>query len=70
MKASSKEMPVQLLETSFTAAFLIANEQLGKVGLGKNRSIVCRFEEYEIVQFQYDPFVVTMIAWHGANIGI
>jgi ragulator complex protein LAMTOR3 len=69
LQASSDDMPARLLETSFTAAFLISNERLGKMGLGRNKSIVCRFEQYEIVQYLYDPFVLTLIGWNGANIG-
>ncbi|KAJ3260428.1 Ragulator complex protein lamtor3 [Boothiomyces macroporosus] len=70
MKACSKDMPAKLLEPSFTASFLLSSEQLSKVNLGENKSIICRFDDYDIVQFKYHQFVLNLIAKNGANIGM
>ncbi|KAI8902358.1 ragulator complex protein LAMTOR3-like protein [Globomyces pollinis-pini] len=65
IKVCADDMPKKLLEPSFTASFLLANEQLGKAGFGDNKSIICRFSEYDIVQYLYGDFVLTLIGTTG-----
>jgi hypothetical protein len=35
---------------------------LSRAGFGKNKSIICRCADKEIVQFLYAPFVLTFIS--------
>jgi hypothetical protein len=60
-------LPQEILMVSFTAAFSTANDQIATL-YGKNKSIVCRFKDYDILQFAYGHFVLTMIAQSGCDI--
>src|SRR5690349_21789360 len=60
----------KLLEPSFTASFVLGSDQLTKLGTGKNKSICCCFEEYDIVQFNFKPLVLTMISSANGNLDL
>lgn len=50
--------------------FLLANEQCGKLKLGRNKSITSIYNNYVIVHMESLPFVITMVAKSAnANIG-
>ena len=56
---------------SVVSTFLVANEQCGKLKLGKNKSITSCYNNFVYVHMECLPFVVTMVARAGgANIGL
>lgn len=44
--------------------------QASKLGLLKNKSIVCFFASYQVVHFSFLPLVVSIIATSQANTGL
>ncbi|CAD7680287.1 unnamed protein product [Nyctereutes procyonoides] len=47
----------------FLSTFALATNQGSKLGLSKNKSIICYYNTYHVVQFNHLPLVV--ITWPG-----
>uniref|UniRef100_A0A8C6P010 Late endosomal/lysosomal adaptor, MAPK and MTOR activator 3 n=1 Tax=Nothobranchius furzeri TaxID=105023 RepID=A0A8C6P010_NOTFU len=62
--------PVQALRPGFLSTFALATDQGSKLGLSKNKSIICYYNSYQIVQFNRLPLVISLIASSGANTGL
>ncbi|XP_050694762.1 ragulator complex protein LAMTOR3-like [Eriocheir sinensis] len=69
MKVSEEEAPELGLRPTFISTFNIATDQAGKLGMGRNRRMVCVYGRYQVVHFNHLPLVVTVIASCGANTG-
>ncbi|RKO84282.1 Ragulator complex protein LAMTOR3, partial [Blyttiomyces helicus] len=59
-----------ILEPAFSATFSVASDQAGKLGFGKNKMILSTFEQYQIVQFNHSPLILTLLASANANTGM
>ncbi|XP_031624649.1 ragulator complex protein LAMTOR3 homolog [Contarinia nasturtii] len=54
---------------TFLATYTMATDQAGKLGLGKNQSIVCMYSNYQIIQMNKLPLIVTFIGSEDCNTG-
>ncbi|KAF6717647.1 Ragulator complex protein LAMTOR3 [Oryzias melastigma] len=54
----------------FLSTFALATDQGSKLGLSKNKSIICYYNTYQIMQFNRLPLVVSFIASCSANTGL
>ncbi|XP_028394228.1 ragulator complex protein LAMTOR3-A-like [Dendronephthya gigantea] len=70
VKATQDKVPNNVLRGSFLATFASATEQASKLGLSKNKTIVCSFSSFQVVQFNFLPLVVTIVATSQANTGL
>ncbi|XP_046859375.1 ragulator complex protein LAMTOR3-A-like [Xenia sp. Carnegie-2017] len=70
VKVAQEQVPNNVLRGSFLATFASATEQASKLGLSKNKTIVCSFSSFQVVQFNYIPLVVTIVATSQANTGL
>ncbi|XP_062519767.1 ragulator complex protein LAMTOR3-like [Corticium candelabrum] len=68
-KASSGSVPQLALKPAFLSTFAMASEQANKLGLSQNKSIICMYSGHQLVQFNYHPVVVSLIAQESANTG-
>ncbi|XP_030420297.1 ragulator complex protein LAMTOR3 isoform X2 [Gopherus flavomarginatus] len=48
----------------------VIKDQGSKLGLSKNKSIICYYNTYQVVQFNRLPLVVSFIASSNANTGL
>uniref|UniRef100_A0AAX7SVI7 Ragulator complex protein LAMTOR3 n=1 Tax=Astatotilapia calliptera TaxID=8154 RepID=A0AAX7SVI7_ASTCA len=62
--------PVHALRPGFLSTFALATDQGSKLGLSKNKSIICYYNAYQIVQFNRLPLVISFIAGNTANTGL
>ncbi|TMS20912.1 Ragulator complex protein LAMTOR3 [Larimichthys crocea] len=62
--------PVHALRPGFLSTFALATDQGSKLGLSKNKSIICYYNTYQIVQFNRLPLVISFIASSSANTGL
>ncbi|KAI2535319.1 LAMTOR3 isoform 2 [Pan troglodytes] len=58
------------LRPGFLSTFALATDQGSKLGLSKNKSIICYYNTYQVVQFNRLPLVVSFIASSSANTGL
>ncbi|KND03984.1 uncharacterized protein SPPG_01432 [Spizellomyces punctatus DAOM BR117] len=69
-KATGPDLPDHVLEPAFSATFSVASDQSGKLGFGRNKMIMSTFDEDQVVQFNYSPLILTLLASSKANSGV
>uniref|UniRef100_A0A3Q1GWW5 Late endosomal/lysosomal adaptor, MAPK and MTOR activator 3 n=1 Tax=Acanthochromis polyacanthus TaxID=80966 RepID=A0A3Q1GWW5_9TELE len=69
IKVANDNAPVHALRPGFLSTFALATDQGSKLGLSKNKSIICYYNTYQIVQFNRLPLVISFIASSNANTG-
>ncbi|KAJ0008992.1 hypothetical protein NQD34_016407 [Periophthalmus magnuspinnatus] len=70
IKVANDNAPVHALRPGFLSTFALATDQGSKLGLSKNKSIICYYNTYQIVQFNRLPLVISFIASSNANTGL
>lgn len=70
IKVANDSAPVHALKPVFLSTFALATDQGSKLGLSKNKSIICYYNTYQIVQFNRLPLVISFIASTNANTGL
>ncbi|XP_046956263.1 ragulator complex protein LAMTOR3-like [Lynx rufus] len=61
--------PEHALRPGFFSTFALATDQGSKLGLSKNKSIICYYNAYQVVQFNHLPLVVSFTTTRNANTG-
>ncbi|KAK2725912.1 ragulator complex protein LAMTOR3-like isoform X2 [Artemia franciscana] len=69
IKATTSSCPELALKLNFLATFGMATEQASKLGVGKNKLIITSYGNYQAVQFNRSPLLVTLIAESNSNTG-
>uniref|UniRef100_A0A8P0TK68 Ragulator complex protein LAMTOR3 n=2 Tax=Canis lupus familiaris TaxID=9615 RepID=A0A8P0TK68_CANLF len=54
----------------FLSTFALATNQGSKLGLSKNKSIICYYNTYHVVQLNNLPLVVSYMARNNASTGL
>ena len=57
------------MRPSFLSTFGMATDQGGKLGLGKDKSIICMYSTYHVVQINKLPLISTFIGSVSCNTG-
>ncbi|XP_010212102.1 PREDICTED: ragulator complex protein LAMTOR3 [Tinamus guttatus] len=70
IKVANDNAPEHALRPGFLSTFALATDQGSKLGLSKNKSIICYYNMYQVVQFNRLPLVVSFIASSNANTGL
>ncbi|KAM4625666.1 ragulator complex protein LAMTOR3 [Polymixia lowei] len=70
IKVANEHAPEYALRPGFLSTFALATDQGSKLGLSKNKSIICYYNTYQIVQFNRLPLVISFIASSSANTGL
>ncbi|XP_069781704.1 ragulator complex protein LAMTOR3 isoform X1 [Narcine bancroftii] len=70
IKVANDNAPEHALRPGFLSTFALATDQGSKLGLSKNKSIICYYNSYQVVQFNRLPLVVSFIANSNANTGL
>uniref|UniRef100_A0A674C5T7 Late endosomal/lysosomal adaptor, MAPK and MTOR activator 3 n=1 Tax=Salmo trutta TaxID=8032 RepID=A0A674C5T7_SALTR len=70
IKVAKDNAPEYALRPGFLSTFALATDQGSKLRLSKNKSIICYYNTYQIVQFNRLPLVISFIASSSANTGL
>ncbi|XP_014447141.1 ragulator complex protein LAMTOR3-like [Tupaia chinensis] len=70
IKVANSNAPEHVLWPGFLSTFALATDLGSKLGLSKNKSIICYYNTYQVVQFNRLPLVVSFIASSNANTGL
>ncbi|XP_072553852.1 ragulator complex protein LAMTOR3 isoform X2 [Paramormyrops kingsleyae] len=70
IKVANDNAPEYALRPAFLSTFALATDQGSKLGLSKNKSIICYYNTYQVVQFNRLPLVISFIASSNANTGL
>ncbi|XP_002156520.1 ragulator complex protein LAMTOR3-A isoform X1 [Hydra vulgaris] len=70
VKITNSKCPESATRASFLSTFAAATDQASKLGLSKNKRMICMYSSYQVVMFNYLPIVVTVIADSSANTGM
>ena len=70
IKVANDNAPEHALRPGFLSTFALATDQGSKLGLSKNKSIICYYNTYQVVQFNRLPLVVSFITSSSANTGL
>ncbi|KPP76675.1 mitogen-activated protein kinase scaffold protein 1-like [Scleropages formosus] len=69
-RVANDNAPEYALRPAFLSTFALATDQGSKLGLSNNKSIICYYNTYQIVQFNRLPLVISFIASSSANTGL
>ncbi|XP_074113222.1 late endosomal/lysosomal adaptor, MAPK and MTOR activator 3 [Cotesia typhae] len=69
VSVSTDTAPELAMRTSFLSTFGMATDQGSKLGLGKNKTIMCMYSSYQVIQMNKLPLVVSFIASQSCNTG-
>ncbi|XP_074647584.1 ragulator complex protein LAMTOR3-A-like isoform X2 [Tubulanus polymorphus] len=70
LKVCDEAVPELSTRPNFLSTFGIATEQASKLGLQKNKSMVCIYSNYQVIHLNKLPLIVTLIANSEANTGL
>ncbi|XP_022904117.1 ragulator complex protein LAMTOR3 [Onthophagus taurus] len=54
---------------TFLSTFSLAVDQGRKFGLGKMKTLICSYSQYQVIQMNKLPLIITFIASDSANTG-
>ncbi|XP_050517247.1 ragulator complex protein LAMTOR3 homolog [Diabrotica virgifera virgifera] len=69
LKVSNDKTPEQANKPNFISTFGLAIDQGSKLGLGKTTTLICTYSQYQVVQMNKLPLIVTFIASDSCNTG-
>ncbi|CAG7716838.1 unnamed protein product [Allacma fusca] len=69
LKVNTESVPELALRMNFLSTFANATEQASKLGMGKNNRIISIYQNYQVIQLNKMPVVITLIARNNANTG-
>lgn len=69
LKVSNEKTPEQAVRPGFISTFGLAIDQGSKLGLGKTKTVICSFSQYQVIQMNKIPLIVTFIASDTCNTG-
>lgn len=70
VKVLSGKCPETATRGSFLSTFATATDQASKLGLSKNKRMICIYPSFQVVMFNYLPLVVTIIGSSSSNTGL
>lgn len=57
------------LMPSFIPTFTASHDQAGKLGLGRNKTIISMYSNYQVVQMNKLPLILTFVGTENCNTG-
>ncbi|XP_050293990.1 ragulator complex protein LAMTOR3 homolog [Anthonomus grandis grandis] len=69
LKISTDKTPENAIKPGFISTFCLAIDQGSKLGLGKTNTLICSYSQYQIIQMNKIPLIVTFIASQRCNTG-
>ena len=70
LRATKAECPDSVTRPAFLAAFAGSSQEVGgKLGLGRNTSLVAVYGQHQVIHHQHQHVILTMVATSDANTG-
>nr|CAD7401006.1 unnamed protein product [Timema cristinae] len=69
VSATTDKAPELAMRPNFLSTFAMATDQGGKLGLGKNKLVICSYSTYQVVQLNKLPLVVSFLGSITCNTG-
>lgn len=69
LRVSSDKAPEHAMRPNFISTFGLAVDQGGKLGLGKTETLICSYSQYQVIQLNKMPLIVTFITSNSCNTG-
>ncbi|ORX53787.1 Roadblock/LC7 domain-containing protein [Piromyces finnis] len=69
IQSTNPAFTLDSIDSSLATSFAVACDQIGKIGLSKNKSITTFYKYHQIIQFNYHPLIITFIADKNSNTG-
>ena len=70
LRSTKAECPDTVTRPAFLAAFAGSSQEVGgKLGLGRNTSLVAVYGQYQVIHHQHQQVILTMVASSEANTG-
>lgn len=69
LKVGTEKTPEHATRSSFISTFGLAIDQGSKLGLGKTSTLICCCSQYQVIQMNKLPLIVTFIASASSNTG-
>lgn len=66
---TTEKAPEMAMRPQFLSTFGLAVDQGSKLGLGKTRTLISTYSQYQIIQMNKLPLVVSFIASDSCNTG-
>lgn len=69
IKANTDKVPEQALRPGFISTFGLAIDQGSKLGLGKTETLICSYSQYQVIQMNKLPLIISFVASDSCNVG-
>lgn len=69
IKVNTEEAVELAMRPTFLSTFGMATDQGSKLGLGKNKLLICMYSSYQVIQINKLPLVLSFIATSESNTG-
>lgn len=69
MKVATDKAPEQALRPGFISTFGLAIDQGSKLGLGKTETLICSYSQYQVIQMNKLPLIISFVASDSCNTG-
>lgn len=69
IRVATEAAPELAMKPSFLSTFTMATDQSSKLGLGRNQNVICMYSNYQVVQMNKHPLIVTFIGTEIFNTG-
>ncbi|KAJ8922326.1 hypothetical protein NQ315_004269 [Exocentrus adspersus] len=69
LKVTSDKVPDQITRSNIVSTFSLAIDQGSKLGLGKTSTVICSYSQYQVIQMNKLPLIVTFVTSNTCNTG-
>ncbi|KAJ8955966.1 hypothetical protein NQ314_006815 [Rhamnusium bicolor] len=69
LKVGSEKAPEHAMRPNFISTFGLAIDQGSKLGLGKTSTLICSYSQFQVIQMNKLPLIVTFITSDSCNTG-
>lgn len=69
LKVGSDKVPDQATRPNIISTFGLAVDQGSKLGLGKTSTLICSYSQYQVIQMNKLPLIVTFVTSNTCNTG-
>uniref|UniRef100_A0A6M2DGP1 Putative mitogen-activated protein kinase kinase 1 n=1 Tax=Xenopsylla cheopis TaxID=163159 RepID=A0A6M2DGP1_XENCH len=69
LRVASERAPELSMRPGFLSTFGMATDQASKLGLGRNKTVICMYSNYQVIQMNKQPLVLSFIGTENCNTG-
>lgn len=69
LKVNNDKAPELAMRPTFLSTFGLAINQGSKLGLGKTKTLICTYSQYQVIQMNKLPLIISFIASDTCNTG-